>query len=127
MITTILTSTLVLTLAFLSSLHVYWAFGGQWAIEGSIPEAWKPPTFDFRKLRGLQIATLIVATGLMLFAIIVATNQWPIAMLPEKWSIIGTRLIGSIFLLRAMGDFKLFGLFKKSSISRLIHSQPFTV
>jgi len=118
MISILLTLTLVSTLVFLSSLHVYWAFGGQWGLEGTIPEVWKKPTnLDISKEKGLQIATLIVATGLLSFAIILATKQWPIEILPVKWSVIGTRIVGAIFLLRAIGDFNVFGLFKKKSDS----------
>jgi len=116
MIILLLTIVLVLTLSFLSSLHVYWAFGGQWGLEGTIPEVWKKPTsLDMTKAKGMQIATLIVATGLLMFAIVLATNQWAIEILPLKWSVIGTRVIGAIFLLRAIGDFNVFGLFKKKS------------
>ena len=98
----------------LSLLHVYWAFGGTWAFEHSAPEElmskFRDPEYKTRTL----LATLAVAFGLLIFAVITASNSPVINFgLKPAWVDGGTLAIAAIFLLRAMGDFRLVGFFKK--------------
>ena len=97
---------------FLSLLHVYWAMGGKWAYEGVFPQnptGEKPLTTQ----PGI-VATLIVAGGLFLFALVTLGNsgifdQW----LKIKYFHTGLWIITGIFLLRTVGDFKYVGFSKK--------------
>lgn len=97
-------------LFLLSLIHFYWVFGGKWGIESSIPDKHKTRYFNPKNEKRNKITTLLIAFGLFILAIIISSNYF----LPDrKWIIIGTRIIGIIFILRAIGDFNLFGIFKK--------------
>lgn len=94
---------------FLSFLHIYWLFGGTWALKNALPvrvsgeQALKPGKFG----------TLIVALGLALFAFITLANIGIAdALVDRRYVHIGTYIISGIFCLRAIGDFKYIGLMK---------------
>ncbi len=109
------------TILFLaiSMLHWYWAFGGTWAIESAIPDKFHERHFDEKNRIKTAIATIIVAIGLLVFSWITASNYFinssPLA--PKHVKLL-TRIIGGIFVFRAIGDFNLLGLFKKKSTSK---------
>lgn len=95
----------------ISLLHVYWAFGGKWALEGAIPQTkGKGSTIAFEPG---PIATLIVAVGLLLFALVHANALGLISLLEVNYLNIALIFIAAIFALRAVGDFNYVGLFKK--------------
>lgn len=94
---------------FLSFLHIYWVFGGTWALKNALPvrvsgeQAIKPGKFG----------TLIVALGLALFAFITLANIGIAdSLVDRRYVHIGTYIISGIFCLRAIGDFKYIGLMK---------------
>ncbi|WP_157210399.1 DUF3995 domain-containing protein [Turneriella parva] len=95
----------------LSVLHVYWAFGGRWGSESVLP------TKDMNTVRPMPgaLPTLIVAAGLLLFACMVFARMASIRLpvLSDVFLSCSMWLIFSIFLLRAIGDFRYFGLFKR--------------
>lgn len=100
-------------------LHVYWAFGGNWAIEYAMPEEYKADYFSVEHKTKITAATLIVAIGLLVFSIVTAANHFDIGiLLVNDWASMLTKVIAFIFLFRAMGDFNLFGLFKKKANSK---------
>lgn len=100
---------------FLSLLHFYWALGGKWAIDSTVPEKWiddyNNPANKWKNVT----ATFIVAIGLLFFALVMVLNA---NLLPidfsDKMVRIATGGIGSIFLLRAIGDMNMFGFFRKN-------------
>ena len=95
-------------------LHFYWAFGGKWAVDYTIPDKFKDSYFNDKNKTRIAIATLVVALGLIVFAAIIASNYFNFeALIKPNWTIILTRIIGGIFLLRAIGDFNIVGIFKK--------------
>ncbi len=101
------------TLIFLliSLLHVYWAFGGKWAMNAVIPTKTGSQEKMFQP--GIM-ATLIVAIGLLLFAMLMLANlDWFNQFINKKYIGYATIVIASIFLLRAIGDFKYAGFFKR--------------
>ncbi len=110
-----LNTTLLIAIAL---LHFYWVLGGQWALAGAIPEKFKETFFNPKYKTYHLLATLAVTLGLLLFAVIISSNyfDWNHIIQP-KWTLWGTRIIGSIFLLRAIGDFNICGIFRKSSDS----------
>lgn len=99
---------------FLSGLHVYWVFGGNWGLEAALPESFKEKYFEQGNSLRTKTMTLGVAVGLLAFA----TILWLYYVMPSStWAILALRAIGTIFILRAIGDFKVVGLFKKKSDS----------
>ena len=103
---------IILSLCFiiLAIIHFNWANGGAWGLEKAIPtnndgeRVLNPSKFDSFTV-GL-ILTFFAIFYLYLFNF----TKFPI----PAWVIkIGVWSIPSIFLLRAIGDFKYVGLFKK--------------
>ena len=98
----------------ISGIHFYWALGRKWGITNSVPE------LDGKKvLKTSALASVVVALGLLYFAIqsFIATEA--ISGQLSHWSTKYTLwAIGSIFLIRAIGDFKYVGFFKRIKNSR---------
>lgn len=99
---------LSLIFLILSIIHLNWALGGKWAVDGVFPTKpgattqFTPPKF----------ATLVVAIGLLLFSLNYFINPEPGN--PKNWIFDWSRIIiPSIFLIRAIGEFKYVGFFKK--------------
>lgn len=98
----------IVILLLLSGLHVYWAFGGRWGFEAAIPVVEGRPLF-----RPGPIAALVVAALLALAAVLVAgrllwhSSSWAWAFF---WGSCG---VSTVFFVRAVGDFRLLGFFKR--------------
>jgi len=109
----------VIIFIFLSLLHFYWAFGGKWAIDATVPEKWLDDYTNPENKWKNVTATLIVAIGLLFFAFVIGLNvnlvSVDLSAKMVKWITGG---IGGIFLLRAVGDMNMFGFFKKKSESK---------
>jgi len=109
----------ILILFMLGCMHVYWAAGG---IAG---KAAAIPTLDGRPvLRPGVFATTVVAAVLFAMAGILALRiAWPellaVLIRPATW------LIAAVFLLRAIGDFRYVGFFKRIRHSRFAHLDTF--
>ncbi len=96
---------------FLSGLHIYWAFGGTWGFGATIPTT----PDGLRTLNPGKLGTLIVAAGLLLFALVTWGNSGYFnQMISMKLIHIVSIIIGGIFLIRAIGDFRYIGFFKYS-------------
>ncbi|MEL6652989.1 MAG: DUF3995 domain-containing protein [Bacteroidota bacterium] len=95
----------------LSLIHVYWAFGGGWAIEAVVPTREQDQQLTFRPP---FIATIGVAVGLFVMGWI-SLAQVDLWALPFgwQWAQWGLIAITGIFALRAIGEFKYVGLFKR--------------
>ncbi|WP_396600981.1 DUF3995 domain-containing protein [Algibacter sp. R77976] len=110
MMTTILSIFLLTIFTGLGLIHFYWLFGGKWGLEKVIP------TKENQTSRLLipKFATLIVALVLLLFALIYLVKSGLInVQIPNLVTKYGYWIIPSIFILRAIGDFKYVGFFKK--------------
>lgn len=97
---------------FLSGLHVYWGCGGQWAGRAAIPK--KPDgTPVFAPGSG---GCFVVAGGLAAFAyfcllhVALVPNPLPQITWPTRGILSG---IATIFALRAVGDFRYVGFFRR--------------
>ncbi len=95
----------------IAALHVYWAMGGRkWA------DAVLPVTAGEGKKLFIpgKLMTLAVAVALLFFAFI---SLGAISLfsnyLTNRFFVYGNAVVGAIFLLRAVGDFKYAGFFKK--------------
>lgn len=95
--------------ASLLLVHVYWLFGGQAGRRAAIPEMNGQPVFE-----PSAPATLVVAIGLALCALVIAGTvgmlTLPLSHIALMWA---TRGLAVILLLRAIGDFRLVGFFKR--------------
>ncbi|NOT59444.1 MAG: DUF3995 domain-containing protein [Acidobacteria bacterium] len=96
-------------LAALGLLHLYWAAGGRKAKAASIPTV--NGQWAFNPTRG---ATVLVAGVLFteMFIVLGRLGWWGGALPPEifQW---GTWSIVAVFGLRAVGEFRLVGFFKR--------------
>ena len=102
------------TLCAIAIVHVYWAFGGRFGKRAAIPEQDGVPL-----LRPTMLGTLAVATALLAGACAVASRAgwlWP-NLYPGAiaFAIVALALI---FAVRAVGDFRYVGFFKRVRGSR---------
>ena len=114
--TIIIAIILFLIFLFISSIHIYWAFGGNWGSDAVLP------TKDDNNTKVLNpsiLPRLIVAFGLLGFGLHILIISGLIAFdIPQWLSNYGLWIIASIFTLRAIGDFKYVGFFKKIKLTK---------
>lgn len=107
--TPIIAFLLIVVLACLSLVHFYWFLGGRAGLLAAIPEIDGQPVFQPSAL-----ATLVVAIGLALCAVVIAGTvgilTLPLSHTALAWL---SRALAMVFLLRAIGDFRLVGFFKR--------------
>jgi hypothetical protein len=111
LVSAIINFTILITLA---GIHFYWAMGGTWGGEVAVPL--NP---QGKKLfQPSALSCIIVAIGLLIFsAIELGYAQllfWPV---PNNIFKYGNFIVTFIFLLRAIGDFRYVGFFKKITSS----------
>ncbi|WP_027076336.1 DUF3995 domain-containing protein [Maribacter antarcticus] len=110
MTTTMLSTILLVIFTSLGFIHFYWLFGGKWGLEKVIP------TKD-NQLNTLSIpkfATLIVGLIFVFFGLIYLVKSGLTNLEVPNWvTNYGYWILPSIFILRAIGDFKYVGIFKK--------------
>ncbi|MEO9477461.1 MAG: DUF3995 domain-containing protein [Cyclobacteriaceae bacterium] len=95
-----------------SGLHFYWLFGGKWALESAIPTNREGnPLFN----PGMA-ATLVIALGLLAFSsFYLIRGEFISIQIPFVILDYAGYGISAIFFLRAIGDFKYVGIFKKET------------
>ena len=100
---------LVSIFGLLGMIHVYWALGGAGGMNVVVPEV------EGKKLfQPGPIATLIVAVLLFTAATVVLSRVGFIdADLPRWLAPVGSWVLFAVFTLRAIGDFRYVGFFKK--------------
>ena len=106
----ILARTLTTIFFVLAMIHFYWALGGKWGFESSLPSNEQ----GIRILAPKTIDSVIVGTILLLFGFF---YLFSLILLKNKILIlirnIGLWIIPMIFVLRAVGDFKYVGFLKQ--------------
>ncbi len=108
--TTISGSILSLIFLAISALHFFWAFGGKTAFAAALPTNEKGE----RLLNPRKIDSAIVGTGLLAMALFVLIKIQVIDFQLPSWALeSGMWVIAGIFFLRAIGDFRYVGFFKK--------------
>ena len=113
-VTTIIAGLLIAVFAGLSLIHAYWLFGGRVGLLAAIPEIDGKPVFQ-----PSAVAMLVVAIGLALCAVVIAGTAGMLTLpLPPSVCAWLTRTLAVVLLLRAIGDFRLVGFFKRSHNSR---------
>ncbi|KEK19597.1 DUF3995 domain-containing protein [Bacillus gaemokensis] len=107
----LLISVAVGLLWFISFLHIYWAFGGRWGSAAVLPvkEGEHKPAFTPRIWGTLFVAILILLASV----IIVVQGGYLQGFQANSLSKIGSLVCALVFIIRAIGDFKFVGFFKK--------------
>lgn len=108
----VIINTVIFTL--LSILHFYWACGGTLWIYDVLPTS----TNGLHRMNPTTSATLIVAFGLLSLALITVGNLGLFNNIKSTYFRYGPLIIALIFFLRAVGDFKFIGFFKKVKATR---------
>ncbi len=107
---TILESILIIIFLIISIIHFYWVFGGLKGLNKALPTDEKGK----RVLNPGKIETSVVGIGLLLFALYYSTKVGILEIeLPKLIVRYSGWIISSIFILRAIGEFKYVGIFKK--------------
>lgn len=106
---TILACLLIAVFSGLALIHLYWLLGGRVGQGAAIPELGGQLLFE-----PTPLATLVVAIGLALCALLIAGTAGMLA-LPFARTVLAwmTRGLAVILFLRAIGDFRLVGFFKQ--------------
>jgi hypothetical protein len=101
----------------LSLFHLYWAVGGSWGSAVTVPG-----TGERRLFHPSPLGTMLVAMALLIamFTILGKLGVWG-AGLPKWIFYWGTCGISLIFLLRAGGEFRYVGFFKRIYDTRFAH------
>ena len=108
MLLVVLNTTIFMAVA---ALHIYWALGGKAALGGALPMM---SNSDEPVFRPGVVATLIVALGLVFFALItVGSTGCFDAFVGREYIKYGNWAIAAIFLIRAVGDFRYVGFTKR--------------
>ena len=99
---------LTIILLVIALLHFYWMLGGKWGFEQSLPIK---TNGEFLFIPGKLASGLVgvALTGMVYFVFLKIQNQESDIWLYQY----GVYLLGTIFFLRAIGDFKYVGFFKK--------------
>jgi hypothetical protein len=107
----------ILILLLVAGVHFYWAAGGKAGKAAAVPAANGRPV-----IKPSAFSTMMVAVGLCAMAAVLAlrTGWLDLPELPRDGSIvkIATWLIAAAFALRAIGDFRYVGFFKRIRDSR---------
>lgn len=108
----LIASILFIVFLFLACVHFYWGLGGKWGVDAAIPSKGENRKLINPGLFGCFIAAFgllgfgtfcLIKAGLVIF------------QLPGWLSNYGLLIISAIFILRAVGEFKYVGFFKKVS------------
>lgn len=104
---------LVLTFFLLGAIHAYWALGGDKGKAAAVPHVSNAPAF-----RPSASATALVALALFACAFLIAASAGFVLALPRSLLAWPCYALALILLLRAIGDFRLVGFFKRVHNSR---------
>lgn len=111
----------------LAILHIYWAFGSlltsnSISMAAVIPETSKGPVLKPGFAVTMAVAFgLLVAAAISFFAMKPIYKGASVAFVSEWWCVYGNLAIAIIFLVRAIGDFRYVGFFKK------VHETKFAI
>lgn len=96
----------------IAAIHLYWAFGGSWAIDSVFPTKENDPAHS--SIKPPFYLTIFVAIVLLGMGLVFAqkTGVFFIGNFSDEMLRYSLGVIGAIFLIRAIGEFKYVGLFK---------------
>ncbi|MEO8177736.1 MAG: DUF3995 domain-containing protein [Deltaproteobacteria bacterium] len=99
----------VLVLSALAALHVYWGLGGPWGLGGVTPEVAGKPALHTGPGACAAVAALLSCAA----AIVGARGGLFATPLPPWFLSLSCWAVAAAFALRTIGDFRLFGLFRR--------------
>jgi hypothetical protein len=98
------------TFFFLSSIHFYWALGGRWGLESAVPTK----SIGGSVFSPSVMTTVAVAIGLLVMGFLQLKHALPYSnKIDFRIFKFSEFAIALVFLIRAVGDFKYVGFFKK--------------
>jgi peptidyl-prolyl cis-trans isomerase A (cyclophilin A) len=98
-----------LVLVFLAAMHLYWLAGGRRGIGAAVPEVDGEAAFEPGPGATIAVAALLLgAAGL----VTLCAGLWTLPV-PDWLPRIGTWTVAAVMAARAIGDFRLVGLFKR--------------
>lgn len=110
MINALLCIVLFVIFTILGGIHFYWLFGGTWGLKQAIPTKTNEPN----NLSIPNFATLVVSIILISFGLIYLFKSEILSFHSQNWlTKYGYQIIPYLFLIRAIGEFKYVGFFKK--------------
>jgi len=105
----VLACILCLVFAILSALHLYWAVGGQLALQSAIPTDGERPVFEPGSLFAIGVAAALAAA-----AMVSAERAGFVSLgVPLWFSRVGTWVLAFVFAVRSIGEFRYVGFFKR--------------
>ncbi len=106
----VLTVLLSFIFLVLGLIHFYWLAGGMWGLEAALPTKENGE----KVLNPGQLDTLVVGIGLIVFSLFYLLRGGFVTVSVPMWIFkYGSWIIPILFLLRAVGDFRYVGFFKK--------------
>ena len=97
-------------LVAIAGLHLYWAAGGRAGAGAAVPERAGRPAFSPRPAATAAVALAFVVAAAIVLA---RVGAWGPVTRPSPLVRLATWAIGVVFLLRAIGDFRMVGFFKR--------------
>jgi hypothetical protein len=95
----------------LGALHVYWAGGGRWGTDVTVPTRDGNRVFVPSSAATLMVAMLLCAAALVLLGRLRLWGQW----LPRWPFVAGAWTLVVVFGARVVGDLRWFGVFKRTT------------
>ncbi len=97
-------------------IHLYWVLGGQVGLHAAIPKKFRSQLFSAEYKMGFTVSTaMMVLILLMCSWIVFSLNFEVFYIINEAQTLLLIKIFAVVFLIRAIGDFNMFGLFKKAS------------
>ncbi|HEX5026464.1 MAG TPA: DUF3995 domain-containing protein [Agriterribacter sp.] len=108
-------SILSVVFLFLSGIHFYWGLGGKWGSNAAIPAKMN----NERIMQPGLLACFVVALALLCFGLFISVKSGIASFPLPGWVMrYGLWVISILFALRAIGEFKYVGFFKKIKSTR---------
>jgi hypothetical protein len=105
----VLACILGLLFVMLAILHLYWAVGGRRGLPGAVPTVGDRPVFEPGPWFAIAVAAVLVVA-----AMVVAQRGGLLRLgLPAWFSHLGTWVLAFAFAVRAVGEFRYVGFFKR--------------
>lgn len=113
---------LAVIFAVISLFHLYWAAGGAFGSSVAVPTVAVPSRGNVRAFKPSTGGTILVALAFLLAVAVILGRLRLLGNVVPHWLFRwGTWAIALIFFLRAVGEFRLVGFFKKVSDTPFAH------
>jgi len=106
---------LAVTFSGLAILHLYWAAGGTFGVEAALPAVDGSPVFTPGRTATVGVAGILGSFAVIALILGVETDSTAILM---PYAVFSGFAIGTVLVLRAVGEFRYVGFFKRVKNSR---------